>query len=136
MRQAHRFAGFELAARDDLAARDAGHVGDDGLDLGDVMLAEEFVDVMHGCSRFVAGVREGRGALAHASSSGGTGAASFASRAACLAERAKNARRQRVACVPPFRVPLHAERKSMRTLDAYGFDEPVGRHRFHQTPLP
>src|SRR5690606_3794104 len=47
--QLHAFVGGEFLRRHDLAARDARHVGHDGLDLGDAALAEELMDVIgHG----------------------------------------------------------------------------------------
>jgi hypothetical protein len=41
LRQAHALIALELLRRHDLAARDAGHVGDDGLDFLDVVLFEK-----------------------------------------------------------------------------------------------
>ena len=47
--QAHALVFAELLRRHDLAARDAGHVGNDGLDFGDAVIAQELPDfVRHG----------------------------------------------------------------------------------------
>jgi hypothetical protein len=67
LRQAHGFSGFELAARNDLAARDPGHVGNDCFDLGDAVFLQKFVDVMHDCSlSFLRGPAQARVAAADA----------------------------------------------------------------------
>src|SRR5438105_3899963 len=45
--QAHAAVLGELLRGHDLAAGDSGHVGDDGLDLGDAVIAEELPDLAH-----------------------------------------------------------------------------------------
>ena len=47
LRQAHAPVLGELFRRHDLAAGDASHVGNDGLDLGDAVIAEELPDLTH-----------------------------------------------------------------------------------------
>ena len=61
--QAHALVLGVLLRRHDLAARDAGHVGDDGLDLGDRMILQQLLDVAHRLRlvrAFTAGLAEGR----------------------------------------------------------------------------
>ncbi len=47
LRQAHAAVFGELFRGHDLAAGDAGHVGNDGLHLGDTVIAEELADLTH-----------------------------------------------------------------------------------------
>src|SRR5262249_37444504 len=98
----------ELLRGHDLAAGNAGHVRNDGLDLGDTVVAEELADLTH-----------------H------TRGLSLAARALTgrLAEGGKQRARKRIRQHLPLRLPLHREREAPRVAYAERLDDPVGRTR-------
>src|SRR5580704_8046330 len=51
LRQAHTAIFGELLGRHDLAARDASHIGNDGLHLGDAVITEKLPDLTHHVTR-------------------------------------------------------------------------------------
>ena len=106
LRQAHALVFGELLRGHDLAARDAGHVRDDGLDFGDAVVAEELSDfVCHGIVLTIF---------------------SLCAVTRRLAELGEQRRRKRIAHHLPFRMPLHRERERRRRLHAERLDQPVG----------